>query len=133
MFYQFLLYSRVSQLTHTHISPPFWISFLFRSPRSIEQSSLNYIVGSHQLFILCIVSILCICQSQSPNSSHLFPTWYPYVCSPCLHHCFCFAHMSICTVFLDSTYMHLQTIFTFVLLTYFSLCISVQVQPHLCK
>ena len=54
-----------------HISSLFWISFSFRSPQSIEQSSLCYTVGSHKLSILYIVSILYICQSQYPNSSHL--------------------------------------------------------------
>ena len=33
----------------------FKISFLFRSPQSVEQSSLCHAVGSHQLSILYIV------------------------------------------------------------------------------
>ena len=49
--------------------------FPFRLPQSIEYSSLCYTEGFHKLFILYIVSIAYICQSQSPNSSHLpFPT-----------------------------------------------------------
>ena len=50
--------------------PLFQISFPFRSPQSIEQSSLCYTVGSHQLSTLYIVSIVYICQSPSPSSSH---------------------------------------------------------------
>ena len=38
-----------------HMSPIFWISFPFRSPRSTEQSSLCYVVGSSQLSLLYIV------------------------------------------------------------------------------
>ena len=36
---------------------PFRISFLFRSPQSTEQNSLHYIVSSHLLSTLYIVSI----------------------------------------------------------------------------
>ena len=108
-----LLYTAVSVSTvqqsesavHIHISPIFWISFPFRSPQSIEQGSLCYTVGSHQLSIL--YTLVCICQSQSPNLSNLaFSFWHLYVCS--LHLClsFCFANKFIYTVFLDSTYMH---------------------------
>ena len=73
----------------------FSISDLFRSLQSTEQSSWCYTVGSHQLSILYIVSIVYICQSPSPNSSHSpLPLWYPYICS--LHLClyFCFAKRS---------------------------------------
>ena len=54
---------------------------------------------------------MCICQPQSPNSSHHhhrpappLPPWCPYVCS--LHLClyFCPANRFICTIFLGSTY-----------------------------
>ena len=66
-----------------HISPLFQISFPFRSPQNIEQRSLCYTVGSHQLSVLYIV--VYICQSQSPNSSQpFFPldihTFVLYVC-----------------------------------------------------
>ena len=40
---------------HTHIAPLFWISFPFRLPQSIKESSLCYSVGYHQLFISYIV------------------------------------------------------------------------------
>ena len=44
-------------------------------PQSIKQSSLCYMVGSHQISILCI--IVYICQSQHPISSH--PSFPPLV------------------------------------------------------
>ena len=46
--------------THIHIYPHFWISFPFLSPQSIEQSPLCYVVGSHQLSILCVCVCVCI-------------------------------------------------------------------------
>ena len=92
-----------------HISLPFWISFPFRSPKSTEQSSLSYTVGSHQLSIsYTILYQQCIYDNPNfpihPTPSSTFPSWCPYVCS--LHLClyFCFANKIICTIFLDSTY-----------------------------
>ena len=70
MLCQFLLYSKMNQL-YIYIYPLcFWISFLFRSPQCIKQSSLCYSVCSHQLPVLYIVSIVYMCQSQPSNSSH---------------------------------------------------------------
>ena len=66
--------------------------------------------------------VVFICQSQSPNSTHLsFPTQCPYTCSPhlCLH--FCFANRFIYTIFLDSTYMLIYKVF----LSDISLCMTV--------
>ena len=60
---------------HIHRSSPFWVSLPFRTPQCIKYSSLCYTVCSHQLSILYIVSIVCMCQSQYPNSSH--PTPFP--------------------------------------------------------
>ena len=61
-------------------SPPPWVSFPFRSPQSIEQSSQCSIVGSQQSSVSYIV--LYISQSQSP----IHPTlpilpWCLYICS----------------------------------------------------
>ena len=55
-----------------------------------------------------IVSIVCICQSQSPNSLQPLtsPPWYPYLCSLPLCLYFCFANMITYAIFLDSTNMH---------------------------
>ena len=61
------------QHAHMHISLPFGISFLFRSPQCIKQNSLCYTVGSHQLSILYKVSMVYMCQTQSPNSTHQLP------------------------------------------------------------
>ena len=52
-----------------HIYPLFWISFPFRSAQSFEQSSLSYTVGSHELSILYVVSIVCMCQSYLLETS----------------------------------------------------------------
>ena len=106
LYYNVVLVSTVQRSESAiciHISPLFWISFPFRSPKSTKQSSLCYTVGSHQLSILYI--LVYICQSQSPSSSHPpFPPWCPYVCS--LHLClyFCLSNRFMCTIFLDSTY-----------------------------
>ena len=71
------VYSKVIQL-YIYIYPLFFqILFPYRPLQCIEQSSLCYTVGSHQLSILYIVSVVYICQSQSPNSSH--PTLSPLV------------------------------------------------------
>ena len=86
MLCQFLAVQQNESVIHIHISPLFWISFPLRSPQSTEQSSLCYTVGSHQLSILYIVSIVYISQSQSPNLSHPTPfllgihTFVLYVC-----------------------------------------------------
>ena len=52
-----------------HTAPPFWTSLPSRSPQGTEWDSLCYTVGYHQLSILYMA--VYICQSQSPNSSHL--------------------------------------------------------------
>ena len=104
LLYNVVLISTVQQSESAiciHISSLFWISFPFRSPQRTEQSSLCYTVGFHQLSILYIVSIVYICQSQSPNLSHLPPflPWYPYVGSLRLRLYFCFVNKIIYTNF----------------------------------
>ena len=59
---QCLLYSKVNQI-YRQIYSIFWIFFPFRSPYSIEQSSLGYTEGSHQLSILYMASLIYLCQS----------------------------------------------------------------------
>ena len=82
MLCQFLLYSKMNQL-YIYIYPLFFLDFLpiQVTTESIEYSSLSYRVVSHQLSTLYPVSVVYICQSQSPNSSHppRFPPWYPYI------------------------------------------------------
>ena len=113
MLFYFLLYSNVNQLQYTHIyiyiAPLLGISFPFRSPQSIKQSSLCYTV-SHQLSILYLV--MYICQFQSPDPSHSpFPPQCPYICS--LHLClyFCFAKRFVCTIFLTYTTVLITALF----------------------
>ena len=45
-------------------TPLFWISFPFRSPQGIEESSLCYTAGSHWLSVLYTVSIVYMYQSK---------------------------------------------------------------------
>ena len=59
MLCQLLLYSKVNQLYVYIYLLFFQVSFPFRSSQSIEQSSLCYTVGSHQLSILCTVVYIC--------------------------------------------------------------------------
>ena len=63
---------------YVHRPPPSWTSLTpplshpSRSPENIELNSLGYPWGSHSLSVWPMV--VYICQSQSPNSSHLlFP------------------------------------------------------------
>ena len=109
-----MLVSAVQQSESTicmHLPPPFWISFPFRSAQNTEYSFLCYIVGSHQLSILYKISIVYICQSQTPNSSHLsFSSWYPYICSLSLCLYLSFTNKIIYTIFINSTYMYQYTI-----------------------
>ena len=51
---------------HNDISPPFWTSFPFRSPQCIKQSSLCYVVCSHESSILYILSIVYIVNPNQP-------------------------------------------------------------------
>ena len=72
LLYNVVLVSALQQsklVIRIHISTLFQISFPFRSPQITEQSSLCYIVGSHQLSILQYI-VVYMCQSQSPSSSH---------------------------------------------------------------
>ena len=87
------------------ISPLSGISFPFRSSWSTEKSSLCYTAGSHQLSILYIVAYI-----YNPNLP-IHPTpplsafgVHMFVLYICVY--FCFANRFICTIFLDSTYMH---------------------------
>ena len=52
------------------IFSPFWIFIPFMLPQSSELSYLCYTVCSHLLPILHILSIVYMCQSQPPHSSH---------------------------------------------------------------
>ena len=69
LLYHSVLVSTV-HLSESAVHPCFWSSFPFKSLQNPEQSSWSYTVGSHQLpflYILYMVSIVYVCQSQSPN------------------------------------------------------------------
>ena len=92
LLYNVMLFSAVPQLisyTYTLI-PSFWISFPFRTPHNIEQSS-------HLLSILYIIMYICL--SQFPYSFHIppLPLWSPYICSLHLYLCFCFSALGVHT------------------------------------
>ena len=77
-----MLVSGVQQsdlVIHIHISILFLILFPYRLLQSIEYSSLCYTVGPCWLSILHI--LVCICQSQPPNSSlpFIFSPWQSQV------------------------------------------------------
>ena len=96
---------------YTYI-PLFWISFSFRSPSSIKQSSLCYTVGSHQLSILYIVSTVYVCQSQSLNSSH--------------HHPFPIYHMFDIYVCVSITALQIRSSVPFFQIPYTYTCVNIQ-------
>ena len=94
---------------HIQISTPFWTFFWFRSSQSLKyEFPLLYSMFSlvWLSFFVIIVSIVYMCQSQSPNSSYPpHPPWYPYIWSLCLCLYCSFANKVIYTCFLDSIYM----------------------------
>ena len=59
---------------HTHISPVFWISFPFRSPESIEWSSLGYTTGPH--LVICFICS-SVYESESAGRSVLSDSLWP--------------------------------------------------------
>ena len=94
-------------ISHTYIYPFSWISFLFRSPQSIELSSLcRYSGFSLVIYFTC----RSVCISMSILVSQVIPLpsppWYQYVCSLRLCLYFCFANKFIYTIFLVPTYLH---------------------------
>ena len=108
MLYSVVLVSAVQRsesALYTHISPPSWASLPPLSvPQSTEQSSLYFIADPHQPCSSHMVGYTC--QSQSP----IHPMSLPLLCS-CIHSLLlclysCPANRFICTIFLDSAYMH---------------------------
>ena len=91
------MYSKVNQL-YIYIYPLFF-GFLSHLGHHRALSRVPCAIPSHYLPILYIASIVYICQSPSPSSSHpSLPPWYPYVCSLCLCLYFCFANKTIYTI-----------------------------------
>ena len=65
---------------HIHMSLPFWTSFQFTSPQCLKYSCRCWAIYYHYLSIICIISIVCMCQSQCPYFSHLpFTMVYIYL------------------------------------------------------
>ena len=62
-----LLVQQSESATCVHISALPCLSFMLRSPQSIEQRSLYHSVGSHESSILCVA--VCTHQSQPPDPS----------------------------------------------------------------
>ena len=83
----------------------------FRSPQCINQISLCYTVGFHQLSILYTVLTVYMCESQCLSCSHpLSPLLSIYLFfNLCFY--FCFANMFIFTTFLTSTYVFIYDIY----------------------
>ena len=88
------------------VSPQFWISFPFRAPRSIEQTSLCHADSVFALVTCFIYSGVYVSIPVSRFNPPSPTPWCPYVCSLYLCLYFCFANRFICTISLDSTYMH---------------------------
>ena len=116
---------------HTHVSPPFWISFPFRSPWSAEEGSLCCAGGSHHLPVLHVVADMC--QPQSPNSFPLLSPLGVYMFVLYIYVSFCSADRFASLIFLDFTYACQYMILGFLFLTCFILSYSLQAHPHLCK
>ena len=112
LIYSAMLVSCVLQtesFIHIHIVTLFWIIFPYKSFQSIEQSSLCYIIGHHQLPILYIVVCILIPISQFIPPilpSYKFVVYMRYSISVLQKHKF------ICNLFLDSTCQ--QYIFVFI-------------------
>ena len=117
MMCQFLLYSKVNQL-YIYIHPLFFgfpshlghHRALSRVPCAIQQVLISYLfytqyqqciyVNPNLPIHPTLVSVVYICQFQSPNSSHpRFPPQYPYVCSLYLCLYFCFVNKIVYTNF----------------------------------
>ena len=105
---QFLLYHQVHQ-PYVHIyplsfgTPSLSPTLPFQVTIEHELSSLCYTAASHQL---------CFTHGSASTSTHISQFFltpsspFPHDCSPHLHLCSCPTKRFICTIFLDSTYMH---------------------------
>lgn len=81
-------------ICYMYIYPLFFMNFLpyLGSPQSRAEFPELHTVGSH-IYFIHRVSIVCICQSLSPNSPHpFFPSYIYYtlfVLSLCFYFCLC--------------------------------------------
>ena len=97
-----------------HSSPLPWVSFLFRSPWSTEQSSLHCKAGSHQLSSSHIVSIVCMSVPVSQPIPAPFPPWNPCFCS--------LTSVSLFLLFRQIHLYHLFRVHVYVLI--YNICVS---------
>ena len=78
------------------------------TPRAHFSRSSDILWAIYYLFILLLTKLYF--KIDNPNLPiHPIPSfspWCPYICSLCLCLCFCFVNKFVCTIFLDSTYMH---------------------------
>ena len=124
MLYYFLLYNEVNQLyVYIYLLP------LGPPSHSIPQPNC---LGHHraaswapwaiqQLPTRCLAyTQKCIYVSAVLSVHRLLSCLCPWVCSLHRHLCSCPRNKFVCTIFLDSTYMHSYRISVFVFLTYFA-------------
>ena len=139
MMCQLLLYSKVNQV-YVYLYPLFFGFFPFRLLQSIEQNSLCYTVGSHQLSVLYIVVYICYpilpIHSTHPHtpSIHAY-ILYTYVSISALQGSslvsfFRIPHISNIIGYLFSFFIYL---FIYLFSIHCTLYDSLQVHPHLCK
>ena len=91
-----------------HLSPFSWTSRPLPPSHPSRSSQNTKLPVLYRRFLPAILHMLvCICQSQSPNSSHSpIPQLCPQIHSLCLHFYSCLGNRFICIIFIDSTYMH---------------------------
>ena len=120
-----------------------WIIYMYTYIPSLLSFPPNppipplYIITEHKLSSLIRQQLLTsyftvyVRQSYSPSLSHPSP---PLLTSTCLslRLClsFCPANWLICTIFLDSIYMHWYTIFVFLFPAFFTLYDRLYIHPH---
>ena len=113
MLWQFLLYSKVKQ-PQVYIYPLFPV---FPSQLGHHSAGVEFpVLYSLFSFLVCFI-LLCICQSQSPNSSHS-------LLSPlCIHVFVLYISVSISSLLIRSSTPFFQILHNFILIS-MSVCLS---------
>ena len=130
-----MLYSRFSLVIyfiHSSVSvdllcPTLWDPVDCNLPKFLAFPALagRFLTTSTTWEALISYTVVYMCQSQSPNSSHSpFSPWCPYVCSLYLCLYFCFADRFICTIFLDSTFVFLSLTLLYMTISRSSHCMA---------
>ena len=111
----------------TYITSLWNVSFFSHVPnRSLQNTELDFLCFIAHDSVYMLIPI-------SSSFQALLPPWYPYICSLCLCLSFSFANKIIYSIFLDSTCMHIYTVFVFIFLTYSTLYDKLWLHPCLCK